>query len=260
MDIIKSIEENFFAVGRYWGSLNSSINHEQSIWYMSTGIPAADLNWVWNEKAFVTIEAGRISRIKEYYEQQALPFWWWVYPRGQSQSVDETLNAHGFHFVQSIPCLAASLSTLTLKACCRTDIAISLVKTRKDLDLWERISFSGFEMEGFAKKQYRRFVVSFEISNGSQQKLFLAYCDGNPAGTALSFFHNDTAGIYFVSTVPDYRKRGVGLAMTLTIMGYARQAGFNYCVLQSSEAGLNVYKRAGFKEYCQTDIYRPATC
>ena len=255
MNIIKSIEENFFAIGRYWGSLNSSINHRQSTWSMSTGIPVADLNWVWNEKPIMTKDAGKITQIKKYYEQLALPFWWWVYPRGQSPSLKKILEENVFHFVESIPCLAAALSTLPLEACTSAKIAVSLVKSKKDLNLWEKISFTGFEMEVAAKKQYRRFVVSFDITTESPQKLFLAYFAGKPVGTALSFFHNDTAGIYFVSTLPNCRRKGIGLAVTLAAMEYAKQAGFKYCVLQASESGFNVYKQAGFKEYCRADIY-----
>jgi ribosomal protein S18 acetylase RimI-like enzyme len=207
----------------------------------------------------MTKTTGKITQVKKYYEQLALPFWWWIYPSGQSSSLKEVLGECGFHFVDAIPCLAATLSTLTLEACTSAKIAVSLIKSKKDLNLWEKISFAGFEMDATAEKQYRRFVFSFDITTESPQKLFLAYFAGRPVGTALSFFHNDIAGIYFVSTLPHCRRRGVGLAVTLAAMGYAKQAGFKYCVLQASESGLNVYKHAGFKEYCQADIYSLTT-
>jgi GNAT superfamily N-acetyltransferase len=259
MNIINAIEENFFAIGHYWGSLNSSINHQQSIHSMNTGIPTADLNWVWNEKPIVTRDARKITQIKKHYKQLELPFWWWVYPRGQSSSLRDILDEGGFHFIEAIPCLAASLFALNIEACNSARIAVSLVKSKNELNLWEKISFSGFEMDINTKKQYHRFVASFDINAESRQKLFLAYYDGKPVGTALSFFNNDTAGIYFVSTLPNYRRRGIGLVTTLSVMGYAKQAGFKYCILQASQSGLNVYKQAGFEKHCQADIYSLAT-
>ena len=87
MNIIKLIEENFFATGHYWGSLNSSINRWHSIRSMCSAIPSADLNWVWNEKPITLGDTRKIKQIKKYYEQLALPFWWWAYPRGQSSSL-----------------------------------------------------------------------------------------------------------------------------------------------------------------------------
>jgi len=51
------------------------------------------------------------------------------------------------------------------------------------------------------------------------------------------------------------RRRGIGTTITLTALRYARQAGCRYNILHSSAAGLNVYRRLGFKEYCPISIY-----
>jgi GNAT superfamily N-acetyltransferase len=255
MPFINALQENFFAIGRYWGRFNPSVTVKNSIYTMSTGIPSADLNWAWNEKPLMIEDIAEVSSIKNHYRQLDLPFWWWVYPCGKSPLAKETLQDAGFSFLTAIPCLAVDLSTFIPDVGNSTDIAVSLVRNIKDLSLWEETSFTGFTMDNPSQKQYHNFVASFDISSTSPQKLFLAYTDEKPVATALLFFHKNTAGIYFVSTLSAYRRKGIGLAITRAAMQYAKQAGFKYCILQSSDSGLNVYKQAGFKEYCNADIY-----
>ncbi len=255
MIFINALQGNFFACGRYWGNLDSSINATQSIYAMSSGILSADLNWVWNERPLTLENAGEIAQIKNHYEQSALPFWWWVYPSGQSLLTKTMLEGAGFHRETEIPCLAADLSGRMVDAVISSAMTISLVENNEDLTRWEEISFAGFAMDVTTSKQYHDFVASFDYSGASPLKLFLACFAGQPVATALLFFHQDTAGIYFVSTLSAYRRRGIGLSLTQATMQYAQRAGSKYIILQSSKAGLRVYKQAGFKEYCRADIY-----
>jgi GNAT superfamily N-acetyltransferase len=255
MNLIKAIEENFSATGRYWGSFSSSFTKTKAISAMSTGIPTADLNWVWNEKPLTIESAGKISSIKDNYRKLDLPFWWWVYPCGQSSLTKTRGEGAGLILLRAIPCVAGYLPAPTVKAGGSSAITVSLVKSSKDLSRWEEVSFDGFEMDGPEQTQYHNFVASFDITAASPQKLFLAYFEEEPVATALLFLHKETAGIYFVSTRPVYRRRGIGLALTKASMQYARRAGYKYSILQSSPAGLRVYIQAGFKEYCRADVY-----
>ncbi len=256
MNAIEAIEKNFFAVGRYWGSLNSSLSKFGSIWVMNTGVSISDFNWVWNEKPLTNKDAKSIADIKEIYKKLNLRFWWWIYPRGQSPKTRTMLKDAGFCLIEKTPCMAADLSDSALEKQIPNNITISPVKDKNDLLIWEDISFHGFEMPERAREQYGAFVSSFGLGGQAPQKLFLAYWGSKPVATSLLFFHNNTAGIYYVSTLPAYRNKGLGLNVTLAAMQAAKESGFRNVILQSSKFGVNVYKRAGFKEYCQADIYR----
>ena len=95
MNLIRQIEENFFAVGRYWGSLNSSFLQYGSIGAMHTGTAISDINWIWNEKPLTAADAKAIADIKETYKKINLRFWWWVYPDGQSPETSRLLQDAG---------------------------------------------------------------------------------------------------------------------------------------------------------------------
>jgi GNAT superfamily N-acetyltransferase len=256
MHFIENIEENFFAVGRYWGSFNSSLTQAASIWAMNTGVSISDFNWVWNEKPLTNDNAKSIADIKEIYKKLNLRFWWWIYPSGQSPKTRAMLQDAGLRLIEKVPCMAADLNDSALEKKIPNNITISSVKDKNDLLIWEDISFHGFEMPQRAREQYGAFVSSFDLGGQLPQRLFLAYFDDKPVATSLLFVHNNTAGIYYVSTLPAYRNKGLGLLITLAAMQAAKQSGFKNIILQASPLGVNVYKQAGFKEYCHADIYR----
>jgi GNAT superfamily N-acetyltransferase len=256
MHFIENIEENFFAIGRYWGSLNSSLTQAESIWAMNTGVSISDFNWVWNEEPLTNDNAKSIADIKEIYKKLNLRFWWWIYPRGQSMKTTSLLQDAGLRFLEKVPCMAADLSDLQLKRQISNNITISPVKDKNDLLIWADISFHGFEMPESAREQYGTFVSSFDLGGQAPQKLFLAYFDGKPVATSLLFTHKNTAGIYYVSTLPAYRNKGLGLLITLAAMQAAKESGFKNVILQATPLGAIVYKRAGFKECCHADVYR----
>ena len=253
---IKNIEENYFAVCRYWGSFNSSLRQFDSIGAMSTGVPVADINWVFNEKPLNNDSERHVYEIKKYYEKLKLRFWWWVYPCGQSQKTKRILQDAGLRFFTKVPCMAAKLNESFLDRNLMDEIKILPVKTQKDLIVWKDTSFYGFEMPARARKQYGAFVSSFKLDAQSPQKLFLAYRDEKPVATSLLFRHENTAGIYYVSTIPAYRNKGCGLRITQAAMQSAKKSGFTDVILQATPMGLRIYKRAGFTQYCQAEIYK----
>jgi len=63
------------------------------------------------------------------------------------------------------------------------------------------------------------------------------------------------AGIYNVGTVPEARGKGIGAAITLAPLLEARSRGYKIAILHASELGYSVYRRLGFQDYCQMNIY-----
>jgi ribosomal protein S18 acetylase RimI-like enzyme len=56
-------------------------------------------------------------------------------------------------------------------------------------------------------------------------------------------------------TLREARGRGIGTAMTRELLLLAKDMGYDFAVLQSSEKGLPVYEKMGFKEYCRIKTY-----
>lgn len=223
---------------------------------MSTGVPVSDINWVFNESPLNNVSAKHVDEIKKYYETLNLRFWWWVYPRGHSTETVKILQDKGLRLYAKVPCMAAQLNETLTDYKLTDEIIICPVTSKNDLLVWKDISFDGFEMPARAHDTYSAFVLSFNLDAYSPQKLFLAYLDGKPVATSLLFTHKNTAGIYYVSTLPAYRKKGCGIKITQAAMQSAKESGFKDIILQATPMGERIYKKIGFEEYCQAEIYK----
>lgn len=77
--------------------------------------------------------------------------------------------------------------------------------------------------------------------------LYLGLLDGAPAGTAMRFTSHRIAGINFVATLPEYRRLGIGAALTRHAALAGRAEGALASALQASESGFPVYQRLGYR-------------
>jgi GNAT superfamily N-acetyltransferase len=84
------------------------------------------------------------------------------------------------------------------------------------------------------------------IYTGPHIAAFLGRVRGRAVTTSLAFVTDDVAGVYNVATLPRYRRRGFGEAMTWAAVAWAKERGADVAVLQASDMGRPVYERMGF--------------
>jgi N-acetylglutamate synthase len=78
-------------------------------------------------------------------------------------------------------------------------------------------------------------------------KFYLAELDGVPVGTGMTAITGDLTGISNITTLPRYRRRGYGRAVTMEMVRAGFAAGAATAYLYSSEMGESVYESAGFR-------------
>jgi ribosomal protein S18 acetylase RimI-like enzyme len=64
-----------------------------------------------------------------------------------------------------------------------------------------------------------------------------------------------TVGLYNITTLPTARRRGIGFAVTATLVNAALERGATAVVLHASDDGLPVYERLGFETVCEVPQY-----
>jgi ribosomal protein S18 acetylase RimI-like enzyme len=75
---------------------------------------------------------------------------------------------------------------------------------------------------------------------------YLAGEDGQVAAVGLGIVGDAIAGIFNIATVPAYRGRGYGRAVSSRIVADAVACGADLVYLQSSEDGFPLYQSMGF--------------
>ena len=124
----------------------------------------------------------------------------------------------------------------------------------KDFSDFGRVRASVFEPRCKHVENFYEKVSTIPSQDRENLKLFVGYIDDEPIASACVFF-SDVAGIYDVSTRPDMQKKGYGSAIFYTVLRFALQNGYKDIVLQASQDGLGIYKRFGFEQICEFNVW-----
>jgi predicted GNAT family acetyltransferase len=112
-----------------------------------------------------------------------------------------------------------------------------------EYDLHTAVAAAGFEapVEVFQRlTAIMRGVVDVRV--------YLASVGDTDVSTAVGVRSSDGAvGVFNVATPPEHRRHGYGAAVTARVAADAMAAGARWVWLQSSEQGLAVYERLGFR-------------
>ena len=89
----------------------------------------------------------------------------------------------------------------------------------------------------------------------SEFSMFVGRFNGRAVATGIMYRAQGVAAVHFISTLPEFRRRGIGTALTLHVMMLARQYGSRIAMLTASEFGIELYKALGFREFGWQRIY-----
>jgi GNAT superfamily N-acetyltransferase len=84
---------------------------------------------------------------------------------------------------------------------------------------------------------------------------FVAYLDRAPAACAMTFRHEDSAGLFWVATKTSARNQGLGALVSAAAVGGAFQTGAKTVTLTATALGVPVYRRLGFERFATRARY-----
>lgn len=116
------------------------------------------------------------------------------------------------------------------------------VRRPEDLRAAERIVIEGFELAGFQPYRPGELFPAALIEQPGVD-VFVATCDGEPAGAAVSVVDDGVGSHYWVGTSPAFRSRGVGRAVMLGSLAHLADLPLT---LTSSKLGRPLYESLGY--------------
>lgn len=255
MDVVRAIEDNaaelLMAMGAAGGG--SQRVDERAEWTIG-GSPIDYHNAV-VRASDVGVVAESLAELKKH----GVPGTWHA---GPSMRIDRgALTAAGFDAAGSEPGMAVRIADLRAPRAV-PGLTVTRVADDDALAVWEATLGQGFG-EGEREAQWVASVYR-KLGYGDPWQHYIGLLDGTPVATATVFLGAGVAGVYFVMTVPQARRRGIGAAIThgaLRAAGAGLDAapavgpGVEYAVLGSSAAGRSVYEGLGFREYCTIELY-----
>lgn len=258
--VARAVEENaaqlLLAMGRAGGGEEY---HDSRIHYTIGGSPIDYHNAVVRADLTEANADAAIAGIIAKFRERGVPGSWHLTEAMRPADLGARLLAHGFEYGGSEPGMAADLLHLNEAQPAPPELRIERVVDENKLQWWTGTLALGFG-EGAREANWVSDVYrSIGFSDDSPFRHYLGWLgdapSAMPVATATLFLDGSTAGIYFVMTAPDARRRGIGAAITLAALRAARELGYRVGVLGASQAGFPVYQRIGFETFCNIGIY-----
>jgi ribosomal protein S18 acetylase RimI-like enzyme len=242
---VRPVEDNLLA---FWTSLSAAPMFRRE--------PVDDVTAVHSEIAFPMFNAATGARFGDDAERRThevvdsfvaagLPWMWWLTPSTTSPTLEAVLEARGLER-EPVPGMHCSLDD-------RPDgSAPAGVEIRQtgELQTYLDVLVPAYGMPSFLTEPMGQVMRRFpEVIN------VVATLDGSPVATGTAYLTGSTAGIYNVAVLEHARGRGIGFAVTATVMNLAADAGADHAILHSTDIGQPVYERLGFVEVCQVPQY-----
>ncbi|MFI9470370.1 GNAT family N-acetyltransferase [Streptomyces sp. NPDC052492] len=183
-----------------------------------------------------------------------VPWWWWV---GQDSPVGtrEALTRHGMTELGSLPVMARSLDRLGPAP--RTPEGVRIVPEAGPGLLAEVVrvySRSMGAVPGIEPDLAR--IEARRADNGVIDRL-AALDEGRVIGTATVISAYGVAGIFLVHVAEEYRRRGIGEALTDAALRAGRDRGMRHAALVASPAGEPLYRRLEFTTVSEYHLFAP---
>jgi GNAT superfamily N-acetyltransferase len=203
-------------------------------------------------------DSARIRDAIAYFENRGQPFSWWVGPGDTPEHLSGMLEQAGLLAAESEMAMAARLDRLAAIPAAPAGLSIERVRTPAQLRDFATINAENWSPPDPAVGAFYEKASAELLAEGSPLWLYVGYLASMPAATAEVAVSGRAAGLYNVSTRADYRRRGIGMAMTLQPLFEARAAGVELGILQAASEGMGVYRRAGFHPFGEYREFKPA--
>ena len=178
-----------------------------------------------------------------------VPMLWWTGPSSLPVDLRARLERHGLVLEPAFG-MAVDLQADSWVSRDDPTIVIEPVEDAPTLATWSRVLCDSFGAPHRFGEAFAELASAIGLDARSPFRHLLARVNGEPVATCSLFLGAGVGGIYDVATLPDWRRRGVGRAVTMAAMSEARALGYRMAILHSSTTGVGMYRSLGFQEVC----------
>ena len=219
----------FLTGGRSW--------RKDGAFAVVTGLPVPILNAVWLERANPSVAA--VAALLDEVSATGLPYCLQLRP-GSDESLAALAASRDMTGPGEVPLMAVEDAGPAISP----PPGLSIRQLTPDqAPLHAQVAAAGFGIEA----DVFLHMVSPGLLELDTVRCYLGEADGQLATTAISMTCGTSAGIFNVATVPGFRGRGFGAAVSARAVADALALGATSCWLQSSPQGYPLYRKLGFR-------------
>jgi GNAT superfamily N-acetyltransferase len=201
---------------------------------------------IWNVR-----DPAAVGEALDWLAARGAPFaFLWAGPGTTPAGLEAELERLGVaSWEVDAPGMAAELGALDWDALERVPDGFRIERVRDDdgLEAFARTFCAAFDIPDWAGRAWVDATRAMGFAE-APWTIYLGVLNGEPVATNILTVGGGVAGVLGVGTLEAARGRGIGAAITLAAFREARELGYRYGVLFSTELGLPVYRRIGFIE------------
>jgi ribosomal protein S18 acetylase RimI-like enzyme len=175
--------------------------------------------------------------------------------------VEAELRAAGWKVFEDEPVLVAPASAAAPPLPAGLEVLpVRDAGGRRDLTHVTAAGFGAPTAEGGTElpaDAFDSFTPSLACALDPEVALLVGYVDGRAVSSAMMWMSGPIAGITGVATVPAYRRRGLGTALTWAAVREGAARGCRYATLAALGASYDLYRKMGFVHVCNHRAYQP---
>ncbi|RQR49560.1 GNAT family N-acetyltransferase [Burkholderia sp. Bp9140] len=205
-----------------------------------SGAPVAVLNAVISMAREPDVD--EIRRFSESFSACELP--WSIQTRdgrAQADEIRRIAGDHGLTQCVALPFMTKRLERVDAPAKLDGRVVVRRV-TAADSERYNGALAAGYE----APERVFRRLSAPAVLEADGMMGFMVEFDGMPVATSFGVVRNDQVGVFNVSTLPAYRRRGYARAATRAVLDAASAKGAHTAFLHCTPAGRHVYESMGF--------------
>lgn len=240
-DLVEISDRTQFDVWASFARYNDrvAVRDDGPMLLVRTGVPASFFNVAF-VRGPVADPVAFVAEAKAFFAERDLP-WRLTLRVGVADAVGLAALEAGLRPNATME--GMTLSSLTATPPMLADgVVVEMVTDEASLALNQEVGAAG---SGMPVEMARELLPS-SILGAPKIAAFNAYVDGVPAATSALITSDEIAGIYNVATLPEFRRRGLGAAVTAAALAEGVKRGCTVGALQPSDVGRPVYARLGF--------------
>lgn len=189
-----------------------------------------------------------ISTVIKLIREGSAPNGWIVGPLTTPKNLGSILEKFGFSNVYHQAGMALELEDIANHVVTKNGLNIEIIEDKKHLKQWIDVVSTVFNL----KVDYE--LLEYLILE-PEARFYIGNFEGKPVTSLMLYLSSGVAGFHAVSTLKEYRGRGFGLAISMRALLDGYKMGYRVGVLQASALGEKVYRKLGFKKFCDIISY-----
>jgi len=250
-EILQSMEANMHLQMTYFAKYvpNIDIIFQLDVTVVYSSIPDDTFNYVIGAKFSDYNVKDRVEHVLNLYREKGIPFSWWLGEKDTPETLEDELTSQGLSLKEDDIGMYLSLDEYESKES-SSEISMTRVLGEKGLRDFAKVFADLGGYPNLYEDLYSKLPPVL-IADGGPYEMYVGYLDGQPIVTGVLVLHANVAGIYYVMTVPEQRRRGFGSLMMQYLINRSKEEGYPLVTLQASAAGKGLYERLGFKSMCR---------